>query len=80
VWTALEIGSWRSDVDRMRQANGITLPEIPLAPARLTETEALNQIPTTILFRDGVAIDRRLGAQSYDQLRAWVGQALDPGR
>jgi hypothetical protein len=78
VWTALEIGSWRTDVDRMRQANGITLPEIPLAPARLTETEALNQIPTTILFRDGVAIDRRLGAQSYDQLRAWVGQALDP--
>jgi hypothetical protein len=78
VLTALEIGSWRADVDRMRQANGITLPEIPLAPTRLTETEALNQIPTTILFRDGVAIDRRLGAQSYDELRAWVGQALDP--
>jgi hypothetical protein len=77
VWTALEIGSWRSDVDRMRQANGITLPEIPLAPARLTETEALNQIPTTLLFRDGVAIDRRLGAQSYEELRAWVRQALD---
>ena len=78
VLTALEIGSLRADVDRMRQANGITLPEIPLAPAQLTATEALNQIPTTMLFRDGIAIDRRLGAQSFDDLRAWVGHALAP--
>jgi len=76
VLTALEIGSLRADVDRTRQANGITLPEIPLAPARLTATEALNQIPTTMLFKDGAAIDRRLGAQSFDDLRAWVGHAL----
>ncbi len=76
VTTALEIGSLRPDVERMRRANGITLPEIPLAPARLQSTEALNQIPTTLLFRDGVMVDRRLGAQSFDDLKTWVGQAL----
>jgi hypothetical protein len=76
VLTALEIGSLRADVDQMRRANGITLPEIPLSPRHFTQTEALNQIPTTLLFRDGVAVDRRLGAQSFEELRAWVGQAL----
>jgi hypothetical protein len=76
VTTALEIGSLRPDVERMRRANGITLPEIPLAPKGLQSTEALNQIPTTLLFRDGVMVDRRLGAQSFEDLTAWVGQAL----
>jgi hypothetical protein len=76
VLTALEIGSLRADVDQMRRANAITLPEIPLAPRRFTETEALNQIPTTLLFRDGVSVARRLGAQSFEDLRAWVDQAL----
>lgn len=76
--TALDIGSLRADVDRMRRENGITLPEIPLASERFPKTEALNQIPTEILFRDGVAIDRRLGAQTFDQLRAWVEAALGP--
>ena len=76
VTTAVEIGSLPSDVDRMRAANRITLPEIALAPARFVETEAVNQIPTTLLFRDGVMVDRRLGAQSFDALRAWVSDAL----
>jgi hypothetical protein len=76
VTTALEIGSLRPDVEQMRRANGITLPEIPLAPKRLQSTEALNQIPTTLLFRDGVMVDRRLGAQSFEDLKTWVGQSL----
>ena len=38
-------------------------------------TEARNQMPTTLLFRDGVLIDRRLGAQSFERLRDWVGAA-----
>ena len=76
VFTALETGSLRADVDRMRRANGIDLPEIPLAPDRLARTEALNQIPTTLLFKDGVVVDRRLGAQTYDALVAWAVSAL----
>ena len=72
VMTALELSSRRDDVDRLRRAGGITLPEIPLAPARLLATEAPNQIPTTLLFRDGVMIDRRLGAQTEKDLREWI--------
>jgi hypothetical protein len=72
VMTALELSSRRADVDRLRRGGGITLPEIPLAPSRLVFTEALNQIPTTLLFRDGVLVDRRLGAQSATELEAWV--------
>lgn len=74
--TALEIGSRRGDADQVRRANGIRLPEIPLAPSRFVEIEAVNQIPTSLLFRDGVLIDRRLGAQTADALTAWIQSAL----
>lgn len=80
VATALEIGSFRRDVDHIRRANAITLPEISLAPSRLVATEAVNQIPTSLLFRDGAMIDRRLGAQSYDEVTAWVRSALHTSR
>jgi hypothetical protein len=76
VATALEIGSARADADRLRRDHAITLPEIPLAPRRFLDTEAVNQIPATLLFRDGKMIDRRLGAQSLDELQAWVRSAL----
>jgi len=76
--TALELSSRQDDVERFRRERHITLPHIPLAPNRLALTEALNQIPTTLLFRDGVQIDRRLGAQTFDALRDWVTRALAP--
>ena len=76
VVTAIELGSQPADVAKMRRDNAITLPQIPLAPARLTYTEALNQIPTTLLFRDGVLVDRRLGAQTADALREWVAKEM----
>jgi len=72
VLTAVELSSRRADIDRLLEAGAISLPEIPLAPERLFFTEALNQIPTTLLFRNGVLVDRRLGAQSADALAAWV--------
>jgi thioredoxin-like negative regulator of GroEL len=40
-------------------------------------TEATNQIPTTLLFRNGTLIDRRLGAQTFEALREWVAEAAD---
>lgn len=72
VLTTIERGSRREDVDRLRRQGDFTLPEIPLAPQRLALTEALNQIPTTLLFRNGMVVGHRLGAQSADELRAWV--------
>ena len=76
--TALEIGSVRTDAERIRRVNSITLKEIPLAPSRFLRTEAVNQIPTSLLFRDGTMIDRRLGAQSAGDLTAWIESALSP--
>ena len=41
-------------------------------PKGLALTEARNQMPTTLLFRDGLLVDKKLGAQSFEQLRAWI--------
>lgn len=76
VATALAVGSAADDVTRIRRANDISVPAISLAPRRFATTEAVNQIPTTLLFRDGVMVDRRLGAQRFDDLVAWVSEAL----
>ena len=76
VLTAVEPASRRVDVDRLvRQQRAITLGEIALAPGRFGLTEAVNQIPATLLFRDGRLVDRRLGAQTPEQLQAWVEAA-----
>jgi hypothetical protein len=75
VLTAVEPASRRVDVDRLRRQRAITLGEIALAPGRFALTEAVNQIPATLLFRDGRLVDRRLGAQTPEQLQAWVEAA-----
>jgi hypothetical protein len=79
VMTATDPGSREDDVARLLRRHAIRLPRIPLAPRNLLLTEAHNQSPTTLLFRDGVLIDRRLGAQSFEELRDWIAaqQARD---
>lgn len=73
VMTATDPGSQQADIDRLLERHRVQLPRIPLDAERLFLTEAHNQIPTTLLFRDGQLIDRRLGAQTFEQLRDWVG-------
>ena len=70
---AADPGSPESDITKQLAEFKVPFPRIPLSQAGLALTEARNQMPTTLLFRDGVLIDRRLGAQSFDQLREWVG-------
>lgn len=79
VLTATDPGSREDDVARLLRRHAIRLPRIPLAPRNLLLTEAHNQNPTTLLFRDGVLVDRRLGAQSFDELRAWVAAQAHGG-
>jgi WD40-like Beta Propeller Repeat len=76
VATAAEPTSLPQDVDSMLRRYNIDLPRIPLATSRLALTGGLNQIPTTLLFRGGVLIERKLGAQSRDELVEWVSRAL----
>ena len=75
VMTATEPGSLEPDIARLLGNHGITLPRIPLAAQRLPLTEANNQIPVTLLFREGRLVDRRLGAQTSAQLQRWVDEA-----
>jgi WD40-like Beta Propeller Repeat len=75
VLMATEPGSREEDVAATLAKHAITLERIHLAPERLTLTEAHNQNPTALLFRDGVLIDRRLGAQTFEQLVQWVRSA-----
>lgn len=73
VTTVVPSSTRRAVADRILAAHGIRLPEIALRPDRLHLTGALNQIPTELLFRDGVLVDERLGPQSYADLKAWLG-------
>lgn len=75
VTTAVEPGTLRADADRILREQAIRLPEIPLTPAHFERTEARNQIPTSLLFRDASLIDRKLGPLSYEALRSWIASA-----
>jgi hypothetical protein len=72
VMTVVPEGTRREDIDRILRTNGIDLPEIGLRADRLHLTGALNQIPTELLFQDGMLIEQRLGPLSYDDLTAWL--------
>jgi hypothetical protein len=74
VVTSPEISSHRADLDRLRHQHAITLPELAAAPAGLVAAEALNQSPTSLLFKQGRLVDRRLGAQTAEALREWAGR------
>jgi hypothetical protein len=78
VMTATDVGSRRADITRLRHRYSITLPEIPLAPARQPLTHAHNQIPVTLLFVDRILVDRRLGAQPYAALQSWLEGVSSP--
>ena len=74
---APEPGSMERDVARMIAAHRIDLPRLPLPQDRLLLAEAHAQNPTTLLFRDGQLVDRRLGAQPRDELVRWLRQYAD---
>ena len=75
VLAAADPGSRNADVIRQLAEFHVTVPSVTLSGKGLLLTEGRNQMPTTLLFKDGVLIDRRLGAQSFDRLRDWVGAA-----
>jgi len=75
VLAAADPGSAEGDIREQLTAFHVSVPRVPLSAQGLVQTEARNQMPTTLLFRDGTLIDRRLGAQSFERLRDWVGAA-----
>jgi hypothetical protein len=77
IVTATDPGSPEADVARMLKRQGVRLPRIPLATNRLRLTEAHNQVPVILMFRNGALVDRRLGAQTFDELRDWAVRGLE---
>jgi hypothetical protein len=75
VLAAAEPASQPADVELMLSRNRINLPSIPITPSGLAMTEGRNQMPTTLLFDGSRLIDRRLGAQTFEELRDWVRSA-----
>jgi len=72
VMAAADPGSREADITRQLSDFRVTVPRIPLSQKGLAMTEARNQMPTTLLFRDGILIGQRLGAQSSASLQDWV--------
>ena len=72
ILAAAEPGSQDADVRLLLSRNRIDLPAIPMTPEGLALTEGRNQMPTTLVFRGDRLIDRRLGAQTFDELRDWL--------
>lgn len=67
-------------VQAMIKTERISLPTLTLRPGALAMTGALNQIPTELLFRDGVLVDERLGPLDYLEMRRWLEQVVGAGR
>lgn len=72
VLAAPEPASLIEDVEWLLRRTGTSVPSLPITPAGLALTEGRNQMPTTLLFQGDRLIDRRLGAQTFEALRAWI--------
>ena len=74
VGTAVDIGSRRGDVVRVRSAFDVRLPELAVRPSLGWSARTAAQMPTTLMFVDGALEDERLGAQTREELSTWVQQ------
>ena len=72
IAAAADPGSSESEIVRQWAAFQTTVPRVALSGKGLALTEARNQMPTTLLFRDGVLVGTKLGAQTFEQLRGWI--------
>jgi thioredoxin-like negative regulator of GroEL len=73
VMAAADPGSRETDIKSQLEAFHVSVPRVVLSQKGLALTEGRNQMPTTLLFRDGVLMDSKLGAQSEEELKKWVG-------
>ena len=77
VYAAADPTSPESDVTRQLADFQVTIPRLRITARGLELTEARNQMPTVLVFRDGVLVDRKLGAQSLESLKAMVQSAAN---
>ena len=73
--TALEPGTPETMASKILQDVSVQLPRLPLSPPQFYLTEARNQIPTVLLFRDDNLIASHLGPMTSSVLQDWVRAA-----
>ncbi len=71
---ALEPSSFDSDRAHVTREEGISLPQVDIAPEDLTRF-GVQMFPTTVMFVEGRLVERRYGSQSYEQFIGWLRQA-----
>lgn len=74
VLTAVELSTPSHEAVALMRRHDVRLPVVPLEHTRVMATEAMNQIPITLLFDRDELVDRRLGAQESHEIRDWVNQ------
>jgi WD40-like Beta Propeller Repeat len=72
IAAAADPGSAEQEISRQWAAFQTNVPRVQLTARGLGLTQARNQMPTTLLFRDGVLVGEKLGAQGAEQLQRWV--------
>lgn len=69
---AVDPGTSQADARRFLARHSIAADLLPLSPGRFELADADNQIPAVLFFYRGTLVDRRLGAQTADELIKWV--------
>jgi Tol biopolymer transport system component len=80
IAAAADPGSAEQEITRQWSAFETSVPRVALSSRGLAMTQARNQMPTTLLFRDGVLVGEKLGAQTATQLREWIEGAAHGAR
>jgi hypothetical protein len=79
IAAAADPGSAEQEITRQWSAFETSVPRVALSSRGLGLTQARNQMPTTLLFRDGVLVGEKLGAQTAGQLQQWIEGAAAHG-
>ncbi len=67
---ACEPSSFKSDRDKVIRDRNLTLPQVDIQPKDLADF-GVQMFPTNEMFVDGKLVERRYGAQTYDQFIEW---------
>ena len=68
-------GSSEAEITRQLGVFQVNVPRIPMTSKGLALTEGRNQMPTTLLFKNGVLVGSKLGAQTQEELQRWIDDA-----
>ena len=71
---ACEPSSFKSDRERVMLNNNLSLPQVDIEAQDINRF-GIQVFPTNLLFVDGKLVERRYGAQTYEQFVQWLVQA-----